>query len=80
MEELFDTASVMAALGGYLEVAELTGSKPKAASNWGRFETFPSNTYVAMIRALREKGKTAPVSLWGMKSAIHSDPEKAESA
>jgi hypothetical protein len=67
MEEIFKTSEVVDILGGYLAVAELTGAKPKAASNWRRFETFPSNTYVAMIAALNEKGKTAPASLWGMK-------------
>lgn len=73
MEELLKTSEVVDALGGYLAVAELTGSKPKAASNWRRFETFPSNTYVAMIAALREKGKTAPTSLWGMKTPSETE-------
>lgn len=73
MDQLSKTSEVVDALGGYLAVADLTGSKPKAASNWRRFQTFPSNTYVAMIKALREKGKTAPASLWGMKSPAESE-------
>lgn len=63
------------ALGGNVAVAELTGSKPKAVWNWRGFETFPSNTYVAMTAALLAKGKSAPASLWGMKAA--SEPERA---
>jgi len=75
MEELSTTAEVVDALGGYLAVAEITQSKPKAASNWPRFDTFPANTYLALTKALLAKGKTAPASLWGMK--IPSDQETA---
>jgi hypothetical protein len=67
MTELSTTSEVIIALGGNGPVAELTSSTPKAVSNWRGFETFPSNTYVAMTEALREQGKTAPASLWGMK-------------
>lgn len=76
METLTTTSAVVDALGGYLAVAEITGSKPKAVSNWPRFETFPANTYVALTSALLAKGKTAPASLWGMKAA-NSDQETA---
>jgi len=68
MEELSTTSEVLDALGGNVAVAELTGSKPKAVWNWRGFETFPSNTYVAMTEALLAKGKTAPSSLWGMRA------------
>lgn len=67
MEELNSTSEVIDALGGNPAVAGLTASTPKAVWNWRGFETFPSNTYVVMIGALRAKGKTAPASLWGMK-------------
>lgn len=69
MVELNSTSEVMDALGGNPGVAELTGSKPKAVWNWRNFEKFPSNTYAVMIVALQERGKTAPASLWGMKSS-----------
>lgn len=70
MEELSTTSEVMDALGGNAAVAELTGSKTKAVWNWRGFDTFPSNTYVAMTEALLAKGKSAPASLWGMKAVI----------
>jgi hypothetical protein len=72
MEELSTTSTVMDALGGNVAIAEITGSKPKAVWNWRGSETFPSNTYVAMIEALRAIGKTAPASLWGMKVVAES--------
>ena len=68
METLTTTSAVIEALGGYLAVSEITGSKPKAVSNWPRFETFPAKTYVALTSALSARGMTAPPSLWGMKS------------
>ena len=76
MEVLSTTSDVMDALGGNLAVAELTASTPKAVWNWRGFGTFPSNTYVAMTKALLAKGKTAPATLWGMKAA-GSEPERA---
>lgn len=67
MEELLTTLDVIIALGGNQPVADLTGSTNKAVSNWRGFETFPSNTYVAITEALAAIDKTAPASLWGMK-------------
>lgn len=66
--ELQTTAEVIQALGGYRAIAKITGRKDGAASNWGRFETFPANTYVAIRTALAERGLSAPDRLWGMKS------------
>lgn len=68
MEDVLHTTSeVMDALGGNLAVAEITGRNAKAVWNWRGFDTFPSNTYVAMTEALLAKGKSAPAALWGMK-------------
>jgi hypothetical protein len=68
--ELTSTASVMDVLGGTSKVAELTGRTYPAAYNWRSFETFPSDTYVALQAALRAKRKySAPDSLWGMVPA-----------
>lgn len=76
METLSTTSEVMDELGGNPVVARLTGSTPKAVSNWRSAETFPANTYVALTSALKAKGKTAPASLWGMKAA-NSERETA---
>mgnify|MGYP003439481101 FL=1 len=78
MSELTTTSEVMDALGGNGAVAELTGSSIKAVWNWRGFETFPSNTYVAMTIALRAAGKTAPASLWGMK--LPAEPQSEDAA
>lgn len=74
MDELSSTVAVIETLGGNQAVAELTNSTNKAVSNWRSFETFPSNTYVAMTEALRAKGKTAPASLWAMKMPAEVSP------
>lgn len=66
VKQLSTTAAVMDKLGGNKAVAELTGRKYNAATNWRNFPTFPSNTYLVMQSALREKGYVAPASLWGM--------------
>lgn len=73
MEELSTTSQVLDALGGNGAVAEITGSTTKAVWNWRGFNTFPSNTYVAMTEALLAKGKTAPASLWGMKQPADAE-------
>lgn len=67
LEILETTDRVVEALGGSRQVAELTGSKLSAVSNWRKFKTFPSNTYLVMSQALQQCGKTAPASLWGQK-------------
>lgn len=71
---LTSTQEVMAALGGTEAVAKLTGRKYNAAFNWRSFDTFPTNTYLVMTAALRERGHSAPASLWGMR-----EPERAAS-
>lgn len=60
---------VIRALGGLKQVADLTGRRsPSAVPMWKQRGAFPSNTYAVMIEALQERGKTAPATLWGMKS------------
>lgn len=49
-------------------ICELTGANRRQAWNWyGRAGMFPANTYVALTRALRSRGYTAPARLWNMK-------------
>lgn len=75
METLSTASEVMDELGGNAMVAELTGSKPKAVWNWRKSGAFPSNTYLALISALQQRGKTAPASLWGMRVNDQSESE-----
>ena len=66
---LTTTGAVVDALGGNSAVVRLTGSSPTAVSNWRQFNSFPSKTYLVLNDALREIGKEAPASLWGMAGA-----------
>jgi hypothetical protein len=62
----------MDALGGNVAVAEITGRTPKAVSNWRKFSSFPSNTFVILKSALALKGYIAPDKLWSMAEATRS--------
>lgn len=64
--ELTSTAEIIDVLGGVAAVAKLTDTTYKAAHNWKSFDRFPPRTYVAITDALRERGLSAPASLWGM--------------
>ncbi len=66
MKQLATTAEVIAALGGNIPVAELTGARPKTVSMWKTFGKFPWRTQMALSRALNARGMCAPESLWGM--------------
>lgn len=67
--EILQTADqVFEALGGTQRVAQITGSKLSRVGNWKLIKSFPSNTYVVMQKALRERGKIAPASLWRMRA------------
>jgi hypothetical protein len=72
MQELLTTSDVIDELGGNSAVSALTGSKPKAVSMWRTAGRFPWKTEMPIIEALRDRNKTAPRSLWGMKA-----PERA---
>lgn len=71
-EVLETTDQVVKAVGGPAKAAEITGRKYSAAWNWTKRDFFPANTYLSLRAALREKGKTAPASLWRM-----DEPEAA---
>lgn len=68
LETLDTVDQVMAALGGNQAVASLTASKPSTLSMWRKAKSFPSNTHYVMTKALGRIGKTAPATLWGMKT------------
>jgi ABC-type hemin transport system substrate-binding protein len=66
MLELTTANDVIDKLGGNQAVAKLTNRKPNAVSNWRSFDAFPPDTFLVLTAALRERGESAPVSLWRM--------------
>lgn len=68
-QELETTAAVIDALGGLNALAALTGSTYKAVGNWKAGSAFPARTFLIMTSALRDRGYSAPASLWGMVTA-----------
>lgn len=64
--ELTSTVEIIDVLGGVAAVAQLTNTTYKAAHNWKSFGHFPPRTYVTITDALRDRGISAPPSLWGM--------------
>ncbi len=61
---------VFEALGGIPAVCDIVGAEGKRAwqrvDNWRLRGRFASDTYVVLTDALRERGFSAPPSLWGM--------------
>ncbi|RWL14856.1 MAG: hypothetical protein EOR57_31415 [Mesorhizobium sp.] len=54
-------------LGGYNEVAAMVGLKYTAVFEWGRDgKRIPPKFYKLMTDELRQRGKQAPPSVWGM--------------
>ncbi len=68
MKTLRTTSEVIDELGGNAAVAGLMGVKPKTVWHWRDTGLFPSNTYIALTEDLRAAGKTAPATLWAMKT------------
>jgi hypothetical protein len=66
MRELKTAADVFDALGGIAKVAELTGVKYNAASNWKSFNRFPARTLLLIQTELDAMGLRADPDLWGM--------------
>ena len=64
---LTTAASVFDALGGVAGVMEVTGAKYKTVHAWKASGSFPSDTYVVMVEALKQRGLTASSSLWDMR-------------
>lgn len=77
---LTTTAEVMDKLGGIGSVAALTGRNYNAAANWKAFNSFPADTFLAMTKALADKGHEAPPSLWRQVEPQAPAPADAERA
>ncbi len=72
--EILETFSeVWDALGEHRGVADLTGAKASTVSMWKNAGSFPANTYIILMDALQASGKTAPDSLWRMKSPAEAN-------
>ena len=58
---------VIDVLGGNHVVAEMLGTHHKAVANWRYSGMFPSSTYLALTAALKQRKRSAPDKLWGMR-------------
>lgn len=75
LRQLTSAPEIIDELGGPTAVAKLTNRKaPQVVSNWRAANSFPSNTFLAITMALRERNVSAPPTLWGM-----SEPERVAS-
>jgi hypothetical protein len=66
MEQLRTTAEVIDALNGIQAVVAITGRSTQAVWNWKNRGVFPAWTYLALTRALAEKGREADPRLFRM--------------
>jgi hypothetical protein len=73
------TVEIIDFLGGNQAVAEMLGTHHKAVANWRYFEFFPANTYLAIKKVLRRRGRSAPDSLWAMRPLVQSPPRNRTS-
>ena len=67
LESLETVDEIMDFFGGNQGMMELTGCKSSTVSMWRTAKRFPTNTYLVIAGALKERGKTAPPALWSMK-------------
>ena len=58
--------AVIAALGGRMAVAELTGRSPQQVTNWRASGSISPTTFLVMTRALAALGQRAAPRLWRM--------------
>jgi hypothetical protein len=65
--ELQAAGDVIDALGGTAATARLTGRKVQHVSNWRASKRLPADTFLILQGELRERGLSAPPSLWGIK-------------
>jgi len=61
-------------LGGNYKLVKALGTSSQAVSNWRAKNKLPAYTYVAIIRELERRHRTAPPELWSMLPAVwHRD-------
>ena len=72
MRELTSTEAVVEALGGIYATARITGVGYTAAANWKYRGVFPARYFLALRKALKKRGYTAPQSLWGIRELLEA--------
>jgi hypothetical protein len=81
MRQLQTASDVIDALGGTAATARLTGRRyDTAVSNWRATGRLPPDTFVVITKALKDRDKTAPLSLWGMKEPEDAPAKESEGA
>jgi hypothetical protein len=73
-KKLSTAAEVIDVLGGTAATARIAGRKAQHVTNWRASGKLPANTFLVLSAALRERGKEAPPSLWGI-----TEPERVSS-
>lgn len=67
LDQITTVEGVIEALGGTSATASLLGYRlMQPVSEWKRRNRLPADKYLLMQDALRQRGKTAPPSLWGI--------------
>lgn len=71
MKELTSADEVIDALGGTFAVARIAalGIKPQGVSNWRQRKRLPAEKYLLISAELRQRGFSAPASLFGIPEA-----------
>lgn len=64
--ELQTVREIIDALGGAGEIARLTDRETNHVVNWRNEGRFPAKTFLVITAALKERGHSAPIALWGM--------------
>lgn len=77
MKQLHSVPEVLEALGGLTRAAAIVDRTAQHANGWRITGKFPSKTFIAFSAALKERGYTAPASLWGMVEPATSEGEAA---
>lgn len=66
MQVLKRAVDVVDALGGPSATARLVGTTPSNVWAWKKLEKIPSKYHPRVLRLLRERNYTAPLSLFGL--------------
>lgn len=66
-QELATAGAVIDALGGTGATARLLGKTPQHVANWRAANRLPSYSFLVVGSALKERGLSAPPSVWGIE-------------